>query len=154
MLKKPIFIIVMLLIVFTLWIAQHLIRYWSPDADCESAAIVAAQQFMGQPLRQTLLAIPTVGSCTFKGGADLPFLTDEAVVRVHVAYAETNTVDLIFNLLGRAVYPASPRTKYVMDQLINHPAAGSVPAMAVLLQGAPDNDTTCSPEVLKAVPLK
>ena len=143
-----------LLIVLGIFVAQYLIRYGSHGADKECVAIVAAHKFMGKPLRQFILSIPTVKSCAFTGSADLSYLKDEAYVCARIEFAETNMVELKFYLWRRDVYPASPRTQYFFDRLATLATSGSVPSMATLLHDVPANDTLCSPEVLNAVALK
>ena len=140
-------------IVIALYIWQYLIRYGSTNADRASALIVARQEFLGRPLRQFILSVPTVKDCSFEGYADLPFLTDEAIIRAKTRFGETNTVEMTFMLLGREVYPASPRTKHFIDQAVIHRRTNRMPDMATLLEGAPKNDGLYWPEPLGAKPI-
>lgn len=125
------------------------ISNWT-DARC--ARKVSEHPYLGSTVQRVVESIPTITGCTFSGCADLPPWTDEAYVTCDL-HSPIETQRLQFHLLGRNVYPASPRTKFVLARLETC-WPQSVPTLGKLFAGAPDNTTRCAPPVLEVVPLK
>ena len=158
---KPIFIalVFLALVVLLRAFVPALYGRCERHANARIAERVVEWPFFGSTLRDILVSLPNVKACTFAGHAECAPFADEGSAECLLLLNDETDARFVFNLLGKKLYPATPRTKQLVEMLEAGFRAGSSDRSGVTVviseaRNTQDNqETRCSPQVLDAKPL-